>query len=206
MKKILKNALALTLITVVLGGILGAVYAITKDPIALQEQKTKEKAYQAVFSDAASFEEMEIEESGLNAAFDEAIAGIGLTQEYVNEVATACDASGSALGYVITVTTKEGYGGDIEFTVGIQNDGTMNGIYFLSIEETAGLGMRANTADFKDQFVGKNVESISYSKTGATADNEIDALSGATITSKAVTNGVNAALAAFRTLQEGGTE
>ena len=87
---------------------------------------------------------------------------------------------------------------------GVAADGTMQGISFLSISETAGLGMRANTDDFKSQFAGKNVESIAYSKTGATADNEIDALSGATVTTNAVTNGVNAGLCAFRILTEGG--
>jgi electron transport complex protein RnfG len=64
--------------------------------------------------------------------------------------------------------------------------------------------MNADTDAFKSQFVGIQADQIAFSKTGATADNEIDALSGATITTTAMTNGVNAGLAAFRSL--GGEE
>ena len=85
--------------------------------------------------------------------------------------------------------------------MGIQDDGTLNGISILSISETAGLGMRATTDDFKNQFKDKNVEKFTYTKTGATSDDEIDALSGSTIT----TNGVNAGLAAFR-YEKGGSQ
>ena len=74
----------------------------------------------------------------------------------------------------------------------------------LSIGETAGLGMKADEADFKDQFKDQNVPEFSYSKTGATQEGEIDALSGATITTNAVTNGVNAGLCVFQLLSEGG--
>ena len=59
------------------------------------------------------------------------------------------------LGYVLTVTTHEGYGGDIQFTVGVRNDGTLNGISLLSISETAGLGMQAGDV-LVPQFADKN--------------------------------------------------
>jgi hypothetical protein len=78
--------------------------------------------------------------------------------------------------------------------MGVQLDGTTNGISFLSLSETAGLGMEADTDSFKVQFEGKNVEQFRYTKSGATVDEEIDALSGATITTNAVTNAVNAGL------------
>ena len=86
------------------------------------------------------------------------------------------------------------YGGDIQFVMGVKMDGTLNGISFLSIGETAGLGMKATEDKFMDQFKNKNVSKLSYTKNGALADDEIDALSGATITTNAVTNGVNAGL------------
>ena len=73
----------------------------------------------------------------------------------------------------------------------------------LSISETAGLGMRAEEV-LKPQFAGKNVAKFAYSKSGASADNEIDAISGATITTNAVTNGVNAGLYYFQTVLGGG--
>ena len=115
----------------------------------------------------------------------------------------AKDASGNLLGYVITVATK-GYGGDIDFVTGITTDGTMNGISYLEITETAGLGMRATSDEFKGQFAGKQVQEFTLTKTGATADDQIDALSGATVTSTAMMRGANAALAAFRVLTEEG--
>ena len=93
----------------------------------------------------------------------------------------------------------------IQFAMGIQDDGTLNGISILSIGETAGLGMRANTDAFKDQFKDKNVDKFEYTKTGATADDQIDALSGATITTNAMTNGVNAGLCAFQ-YEKGGNQ
>ena len=81
--------------------------------------------------------------------------------------------------------------------MGVQNDGTLNGISILSISETAGLGMKATTDSFKDQFKNKNVEKFTYTKTGSTSDDQIDAISGASFTSRAVTGAVNAALAYF---------
>ena len=88
-----------------------------------------------------------------------------------------------------------------QFSMGIASDGTTKGISFLSLSETAGLGMRADTDDFKNQFKDKNVEAFSYTKSGASADDEIDALSGATLTTNAVTNGVNAGICCFNVLQ-----
>jgi len=66
--------------------------------------------------------------------------------------------------------------------------------------------MKANTADFQNQFAYKNVDKFKYTKSGATADNEIDALSGATITTNAMTNGVNSAVIAFDYLYANGAK
>ena len=84
----------------------------------------------------------------------------------LSEVAEGKDASGETVGYVVNVTSHEGYGGDIDISVGIREDGTVTGIEMLSISETAGLGMKAKEADFKDQFKDKNVEKFTYTKTG----------------------------------------
>ena len=127
----------------------------------------------------------------------------GYGAESIDEIMTAKDASGETLGYAFTVTTSEGYGGDIQFAMGVQNNGTMNGISILSIGETAGLGMKANTDNFKNQFQDKKVEKFKYTKTGASSEDEIDALSGATITTNAMTNGVNAGLCAFQYVEGG---
>ena len=200
--KIVKDTLALTVITLISGLLLGVVNDITAGPIASQQAKEKEEAYKAVFAEAASFE---VVTSGEDADLESYLDENGYKAQSIDEVMLAKDDAGNELGYAFSVTTSEGYGGDIQFAMGIQDDGTLNGISILSISETAGLGMRATTDDFKNQFKDKNVEKFTYTKTGATSDDEIDALSGATITTNAMTNGVNAGLAAVR-YEKGGSQ
>ena len=199
--KIIKDALALTLITLVAGVTLGGVYEITKDPIAKQEA-AKAEAYEQVFTDAAAFEAVEMDDT-LTKTIRDQLDQEGYKAQSIEEVMRAEDQSGETLGYAFTVVTSEGYGGDIQFSMGVQNDGTLNGISILSIGETAGLGMNADTPAFKDQFVGKQVEKLQYTKNGATQDDEINAISGATVTTNAMTNGVNAGLCAFRVMEGG---
>lgn len=200
--KIIKDALALTLITLVAGVTLGGVYEITKDPIAKQEAQAKAEAYEQVFTDAAAFEAVEMDDT-LTKTIRDQLDQEGYKAQSIEEVMRAEDQSGETLGYAFTVVTSEGYGGDIQFSMGVQNDGTLNGISILSIGETAGLGMNADTPAFKDQFVGKQVEKLQYTKNGATQDDEINAISGATVTTNAMTNGVNAGLCAFRVMEGG---
>lgn len=200
--KIIKDALALTLITLVAGVALGGVYEITKEPIAKQEAQAKAEAYEQVFTDAAAFEEVEMDDTLIQTIRDQ-LDQEGYKAQSIEEVMRAEDQSGETLGYAFAVVTSEGYGGDIRFSMGVQNDGTLNGISILSIGETAGLGMNADTPAFKDQFVGKQVEKLQYTKNGATQDDEINAISGATVTTNAMTNGVNAGLCAFRVMEGG---
>lgn len=152
-----------------------------------------------MFSDASEFEDMKISEEDMTAV----IVQGGYDKSSVNEVLRAKDASGSALGYVITVTSHEGYGGDIKFSMGVRDDGTLNGISILSISETPGLGMRAEEV-LKPQFADKQAMQFTYTKTGAVSDDQIDAISSATITTNAVTNTVNAGLYYFQAALEGG--
>lgn len=200
--KIIKDALALTLITLVAGVALGGVYEITKDPIARQEAQAKAEAYEQVFTNAAAFEEVKMDDTLIQTIRDQ-LDQEGYKAQSIEEIMRAEDQSGEMLGYAFTVVTSEGYGGDIQFSMGVQNDGTLNGISILSIGETAGLGMNADTPAFKDQFVGKQVEQLQYTKNGATQDDEINAISGATVTTNAMTNGVNAGLCAFRVMEGG---
>ncbi|MCH1983588.1 RnfABCDGE type electron transport complex subunit G [Ruminococcus sp. OA3] len=199
MGKIIKDAAALLAITLVAGFLLGLVYDVTLEPIQVQEELAKKEACQEVFADAADFKESDVD---LKAIASHNIEN-GWDKQTVDEVMEAQGADGETIGYVITVTDSEGYGGDIQFSMGVKMDGTMNGISILSINETAGLGMKADTDEFKNQFKDKNVEKFEYTKTGAASDAQIDALSGATITTNAVTNGVNAGLSAFQYLKGG---
>ena len=197
-KTLIKDALILFVITAVAGLLLGVVYDVTAEPIARQQQKLKEEAYQAVFMDAQSFEAFDASDAG--SVLES--AGIKAEDVTIEEVMTAMK-DGKAAGYVMTVTDHEGYGGDIKLAMGIQKDGTVNGISFLSISETAGLGMKAKEAAFYEQFAGKKVEQFVYTKSGASAENEIDALTGATITTNAVTNAVNAGICYFQSIEGG---
>jgi len=199
MKEMIKNAGILLAITVIAGLILGLVYQTTKDTIAKREEDDKKAACLEVFADASDFSKIDnVMTDEIRAKLDEA----GYTQETIDELLVATDASGKELGYVFSVTTKEGYGGDIKFTVGIRNDGTVNGVSILSINETAGLGMNAEKV-LKPQFTNKNVPMFTYTKTGSTNDSEIDAISGATITTNAFVNGVDCALTYFNEVMGG---
>mgnify|MGYP000858518948 CR=1 FL=1 len=154
----------------------------------------KQDAYKAVFADADSFETVDADADAMQSYLDEN----GYAAQSIDETMLAKDASGNELGYAFTVTTSEGYGGDIQITVGIMSDGTVNGISFLSISETAGLGMRAKEPSFYNQFAGQQAEKFYVSKDGGDGQ-PIDALSGVTITSRAVTGAVNTALGYYQT-------
>lgn len=195
MNNILKNTMILTSITVVSGLLLGVVYGVTKEPIARAQENTKQEAFRTVLADASSFEDYE----GFDAdAAAELLQENGYTSDTVTEVAEGTDDSGETVGYVINVTSSEAYDGELQLSVGIATDGTVKGVEMLSISETAGLGMKADEAEFKDQFKDKQVEQFSYTKSGETGDDKIDAISGATITTNAVTNAVNSALVYYQ--------
>lgn len=200
-KKIVHDALILTAFTLILGFILGAVNEITKEPIAAANKAAQDAAYKEVFKEAKTFED--------NADFDtDKAVKIIADSEYPNDeilnVSNALDDSGNILGYVITVTSHEGSQADITFSVGIKSDGTINGYSITSISETPGLGMLVNEDDFKKQFNDKSAEAFTVVKSEPSSDTEIEAVTGATISSRAITNGVNACLVYFRTALQGG--
>ena len=190
---ILTNTIVILLVTFVAVAGLAVVYQVTKEPIAQAEAKAKAAVYEAVFTEADRFTEVENAEA-LIAGAQTAIENAELGDCSVNEVLTANGANGEALGYVIAATSPNGYGGDIQIAVGISNAGVITGFNVISNNETAGLGSKCTNSDFTAQFEGKNAEMLKYTKTGATADDEIDAISGATRTTNAVTQAVNTAI------------
>ncbi len=187
----LKDAMILFAITLVAGAGLGAVNHVTEGPIERAKQEAKAEARRTVFPEVAQF--LEDDYSAALAQASEELEGLGIGSTTLDECVTAADASGEKLGYVVTATSK-GYNGGVTVSVGIASDGTIRGIEFLTLAETPGLGMKAGEPEFKDQFAGKNAQRLKVSKTGASSGDEIDAISGATITSTAVTNAVNASL------------
>ncbi len=199
MPKFLKDALILCAITISSGLLLGLIYEVTKAPRAEQEIRKQQEACEAVLASADTYTELDYDAAAA-ASYIEG-AGITPSEVTVGSVMEGKDAAGMTVGYVITVTPSEGYGGDIEFTVGILNDGTVSGVSILSIGETPGLGMKADTADFLGQFANIKTKKFVHTKTekGEPTEElaEIDAISGATITTKAMVKGVNAALLCF---------
>ncbi len=196
MKKIvelLKNTLILMLITVLAGGLLGYVYEITKEPIALKQEELKNEACKLAFKYADTFTEV------LDFDMDQAelfLAAEGFENDSIQTIYLANDSENNLLGYVFTIVSHEGYNGDISFMMGMALDGTVEAISILSIAETPGLGMRAEEV-IVSQIEEINVDYFEYTKTGAMATNQIDAISGATITTNAITNGLNAGISYF---------
>ncbi len=202
MKKnsIAKDALILFAITIIAGFALGVVHEITLEPIAAADAAAQQAAYQTVFPDATQFEEFEPDGAA------DALADAGYPDDTIESAARAYDSSGNLLGYVINATDPNSYGGVVTLSLGVTLDGIVNGYSITEINDTAGLGMKAKEESFSSQYAGKQVEAFVVTKTGATSDEEIDAISGATITSNAVTNAVNAGLVYYRYLVLGGEQ
>ena len=195
-----KNSLAYTIISICVIGLLsglalGAVYEITKDPIKKTAEKNKQESYAEVFADASDYvENTEIDIDEANKMAD----GLYPAKADIDEIVDAKNGD-EVVGHILIMTAHDGYAGDIQMAIGINDSGVITGVQMLTINETSGLGMEAkDDPDFTKQYIGKNVDSFTVTKTGAASDEEINAISGATITSKAVTNTINKAIAYAR--------
>ncbi|MBR2408692.1 MAG: FMN-binding protein [Lachnospiraceae bacterium] len=203
---IIKDTFALLMITAVAAVFLGFVREITAEPIAKRAEEDKQKAYLAVYENATSVvESKDVPE--LQAAL--AKASEILTPAYasvtIDEACLAKDASGTIIGYILTATDKKGYGGAIQMVFGYSLDGTVTGIEFLTINETAGFGLEAEkNPEWRTQYYGVPTDAFTVTKSGKTTASEIDAISGATITSKAVTEGINGGVLFGKYLTEQG--
>jgi electron transport complex protein RnfG len=177
----------LLIVCAIAAALLGYTNEITAEKIQEQLIKASDEARKAVLADADEFEQVD----------DSTFSKIKSNEKYnlVTEIYTA-KTGGNIMGYAIKVAPK-GYGGAVEIVVGVTTDGTLQGIKVGSNNETPGLGKNAATPKFQEQFSGKSWDNpINVIKSGTPKDNEISALSGATITSRAVTIGVNQALEA----------
>ncbi|MCM1193621.1 MAG: FMN-binding protein [Butyrivibrio sp.] len=198
----LKEAGILFCITLLAGLLLGFVYELTKEPRRIQQEKAVQEACIAVFPKAAEQGiELQFEDTGY--VPDEALAAELAENNVKIGTVFAAYHSGALYGYVVESVSTKGYGGSIVLYVGVGIDGTVNGVSITEISETAGLGMEAPNV-LTPQFAGKKVESFVFTKTGAAAENEVDAISGATITTRAVTNAANGGLKTALILLGGG--
>ena len=198
-----KPVIVLTAIALIAGAALSGVYAMTKDTIEAQKFAANAASFQAVMPDAVSFEGSDAADKAL-ADLDGATYGTGFGRVTINQVVAGKDDSGSIVGHAISVTSADGFDGNITLSVGIDSSGTVTGISFTELNETPGMGMRVDEPTFKDQFNGKSVAKFTMNKAGgSTADNEIDSVSGASTTSGAVVNAVNAALDFYQSVVKG---
>ena len=199
------NTIVLVAVTFVAILVLSLVYQITKEPIAQAEINARAEVYKIVYPGAENFAELDNSASLLDNSA-QMLADAGYSGCSINDALAVTDAGGTVRGYVIAATSPAGYGGNIQVAVGITTEGQLTGFNVVSHQETAGLGSKCTEPEFTSQFAGKKAEILAYTKTGASADNEIDAIGGATITTGAVTDAANAAIAFYQANFGGGIQ
>lgn len=193
---ILVNTLVLVIITFVCVAVLAVVNQVTRGPIEQAEINARAETYRVVYPDAASFAEVE-GATELIEGSSALLTSVGLDGCSINDMLNVVSPSGAVEGCVIAATSPNGYGGDIQIAIGIK-DGVITGFNPISHSETPGFGAKCEEDDFKSQFKGMPAAAIEFSKTGATADNQIDAISGATRSTNAITQAVNSAIAFYQ--------
>ena len=201
-KAILKDAMILTAITLVAGFLLGLVFQVTAAPREKAAKAQTEAAYKSVFEKASSFEDVKDFDGDAATKLLHKADGNYSTVK-ITGLCEAKDSSGKSLGYVITLVTKS-YGGDATLAMGVTNEGVMNGYSITDISDTPGLGMKAKESKFMNQFKDLAAGTYHVTKSSAAGDGEIEAISGATITSKAITDAINAGFVYFKSLTGGG--
>lgn len=172
-KEIVRPAIVLLAITLVASCLLGVVFEITKAPIAEQEAKAQSEAMQKVLADADAFELVETELSGT-------IVSVNLGTK-----------GGEPVGYVVN-SQPSGFGGVVNIMTGIDMNGVVTGVTVLSHSETPGLGANSTNAAWQAQFTGLSGD-ITVTKDGG----QVEAITSATITSRAVCSGATEATAWF---------
>ncbi len=191
MRDMIKPTLSLFIICLVTAFCLAFVNKVTKEPIVQRIEMDAEEQRKQVLTQAESFEKLEgwedQDESGIVKAVYAAYAGEELA------------------GYVFSVAPK-GFGGEIAVTVGVDSESIITGVSVGDNKETPGLGSKTADEKFREQYKGKDIsKEIKIVKKPVSADDEIQAVSGATISTRAVTSGVQAsAELAGKLLENGG--
>ena len=184
-KDMFKLGLNLLIISAVAALLLALTNSVTASTIAQRNEQANAEARKLVLESAQDFEQVKDVKTDNSKGVE------------VSEIYEAKDASGNTVGYTLKVLPS-GYGGTIELMVGIDSaKGQVSGINVVSNSETAGLGAKSTDPEFSEQYKGKPLEELSVLKNGTPGDAEIKAISGATITSTAVTNGVDAAIEVY---------
>ncbi len=178
MRDMIKPSLSLFVICLVTAFCLAFVNNITKEPIIRRMEMDAEEKRKQVMSQAESFEKLEGWE-----AQDES----GIIKEvyaaYIGE---------ELAGYVFSAAPK-GFGGEIAVTVGVDSESAISGVRIGDNQETPGLGSKTADEKFTEQYIGKDIsKEIKIVKRPVSTDDEVQAVSGATISTRAVTSAVQA--------------
>lgn len=178
LKEVARPALTLFIICFVMTALLAVTNQMTKSKVEEMKQQSEAQSRQIVLPDATVFE----------------------TKDATYAVGKK---GGDLVGYVFTTKAKS-YGGDLNVLTGISKEGKVTGVVLLSINDTPGLGLNAQKDSFRNQYKQAVPEKgFTVIKSGDPKDGEIEAMTGATITSKAVTNAVNDAVAAYQKIKGG---
>lgn len=168
LRSVLKYMVVLFVITAVVAGLLAGFDMLTKDAISQNEVKAEQEALSDVIKDADSFTLLESEDAA----------------NYEVDAVYAAYRGADLTGFCVKVS-QSGYNGKILSMVGVDLDGKVTGVHIISHSETPGLGSNITKSAFLDQFIGKGAQ-----------DDEISAVTGATVSSKAVAESVAKAVAA----------
>jgi len=176
MNYVLRPALTLFITAALAAVFVIVAHSFTLEPIRQQHQRTQEATMREVFPEASAFNTIEAELSG-----------------HITAALEAVDSSGKRLGYLVLLSAP-GYGGDIEMMVGISTGNQrVSGIRISRHTETPGLGALAAQANFYQRFENRALRPLNVVR-AAPSDNDVQALTSATITSRAVTSAVNEAI------------
>lgn len=179
-EEVLRPTLILAAICLVMTTCLVLTNLATKDAIAAQNEKEASESRKAALPDADTFEQSP----------DSSICFVGRKGSDV-------------VGYVFS-TTASSYGGPIQVMTGISKDGEVTGVVLVSTSDTPGLGLNAQKPKFRDQYKQQAPEKgFEVVKGGGAKEGQINAMTGATVSSKAVTAAVNAAVAEYQKVKDG---
>ena len=177
--------IVLAVICLVSAAILGLVNKVTVGPIQANTEKTVQESLRTVMPIDGDYEDVTDQYSGDPVTVD--VTGVSVPVKAVYKAADE--------GYVVETMSPNGFGGALDMMAGVDNEGNVTGIAIISHAETSGLGSKSTDPEWQAQFKGVN-GTIGVTKDGY----QINAITGSTITSRAVCDGVNAAIAVVETL------
>lgn len=196
-KVVFKLGFILLLISAVAACCLALTNYVTAGTIEEMNIQANTVARQEVLSDATEFEEISAEDVAKIAT------EIGMEKpEELLEIYAGKN-NGEVVGYTVKTGPTSGFGGEVQVLTGVSSEGVITGITIIKHNETPGLGALA-AGEWNDQFTGKSAteELVVVKGTAKEGSNEIQAITGSTITSKAVTEGVNTSIQVYQTLSE----